>query len=55
MLTLLVTILILCLVVYAAHLLIRMLNVPETVKTILYLIVAVVAIVVLLRQFGVGF
>lgn len=54
MLTLLLQLLVGALVIWVVHYIIAMLKIPEPGKTIVYLIVAVVAIVWLLRLFGVA-
>jgi hypothetical protein len=53
MISLIIAILLLCIVVYVAHLLIGMFNLPAAITQILYILVALVAIVVLLRHLGI--
>lgn len=52
MIELLVTLLLLAVVVYVVHLIIGMLNLPQTVKTIAYLIVGLIVLFALLNYFG---
>lgn len=52
MVELLVSLLILAIVIYVVYLIIGMLNLPPTIKTIVYLIVGVIFLVVLLDRTG---
>jgi hypothetical protein len=49
---LLVTLLILCIVIYAVYVVLGMLNLPPPIRTLIYLLIAVVVIVWLLQRFG---
>lgn len=53
MIEILVTLLLLAVVIYVVNLVIGMLNLPSQVKTIAYLIVALIALFYLLDTFGI--
>lgn len=53
MIELLITLLLLAVIVYVVQLVIGMLNLPEQVKTIAYIIVALIALFYLLDKFGI--
>lgn len=53
MIELLITLLLVALVVYVVHLIIGMLNLPQQVKTIAYIIIGVVVLLWLLSYLGI--
>lgn len=53
MITFLVTLLLICVLVYVAHLVIGLLKLPDPIKTIAYIIVGLIVLFWLLNYFGI--
>ncbi len=52
MISLLVMLILLCILIYAVYVVLGMLTLPPQVKTLIYLLIAVIVLVFLLNHFG---
>jgi hypothetical protein len=50
---LLVTLVILCVVIYAVHIVVGMIALPQPIKTLIYLLIAVIVLLWMLDRFGI--